>query len=60
MCSLHFRKIKKEEFTIRTEIQKVLQKVGDEVSKDAIKRSLNHTGLCPLSPRQTPILEPKM
>ena len=39
------RKVKKETFLTRSEIQKDLQEASMEASKDTIKRSLNRSGL---------------
>ena len=51
------RKVKKEPFLTRAEIQRDLQKSDIEVSKDTIKRSLNRTGLFSRSPRKVPLLK---
>ena len=51
------RKVKKEPFLTRAEIQRDLQKSDIEVSKDTIKRSLNRTGLFSRSPMKVPLLK---
>jgi transposase len=51
------RKVQKDPFITRSEIQTDLKGAGIDVSKDTISRALNRTGLISRSPRKVPLLK---
>lgn len=53
------RKVKKNPFVTRGEIQSDLKEAGIDVGKDTISRALNRTGLFSRSPRKVPLLKPQ-
>ena len=51
------RKVQKNPFVTRGEIQSDLKEAGIDVGKDTISRALNRTGLSSRSPRKVPLLK---
>lgn len=51
------RKVQKNPFITRGEIQSDLKEAGADVGKDTISRALNRTGLLSRSPRKVPLLK---